>query len=116
MRVSLWYWCRRRRSKIQRQIEEEAEQQNRQRVRDLAGEVLEFAPDRTSPTTHHHLNPNADNGWTPCTRKFPQTRSTQMAKEAKLSDYCLIDHFGLPPEAVEEMPELLIAYLLRLYT
>ena len=48
--------------------------------------------------------------------EVPQTRSTQMAKEAKLSDYCLIDHFGLPPEAVEEMPELLIAYLLRLYT
>ena len=28
-----------------------------------------------------------------------------MAKEGKLSDYCLIDHFGLPPEALEEMPE-----------
>ncbi len=26
-----------------------------------------------------------------------------MAKKSYLSDYCLIDHFGLPPEAVEEM-------------
>jgi len=26
-----------------------------------------------------------------------------MAKETKLSKYCLIDHFGLPPEAVKEM-------------
>lgn len=26
-----------------------------------------------------------------------------MARERKHSDYCLIDHFGLPPEAIEEM-------------
>ena len=28
-----------------------------------------------------------------------------MAKEGNLSDFCLIDHFGLPPEAEEEMEE-----------
>ncbi len=28
-----------------------------------------------------------------------------MTKEIKRSEYCLIDHFGLPPEAVEEMEE-----------
>ncbi len=28
-----------------------------------------------------------------------------MARKRRLSDYCLIDHFGLPPEAIEEMPE-----------
>ena len=27
-----------------------------------------------------------------------------MVKKRRLSDYCLIDHFGLPPEAIEEMP------------
>ena len=26
-----------------------------------------------------------------------------MARKGKLSDCCLIDHFGLPPEAVENM-------------
>ena len=26
-----------------------------------------------------------------------------MPQKGKLSAYCLIDHFGLPPEAVEEM-------------
>ena len=46
----------------------------------------------------------------------PRPGALKWRRKPKLSDYCLIDHFGLPPEAVEEMPELLIAYLLRLYT
>ena len=33
------------------QIEQEADQQNWQRVRELAGEVLEFAPDNADATT-----------------------------------------------------------------